>query len=311
MGANLIMASSGGSGGGPTDLLLRRVIAGDMESVRAHLTPALERMGYVIVTEDPLMAQRVERGWARALMSNDILDYGVKLIVGLKQMSPAVVRATFNYSVQHPFLTRGDRQTIGREADAIVALASVRAAETCSACGADTTGDSRFCRLCGAPSAAMAPAELELMRLTAGARAEHQTIVMALITLLVAFLVPLIILATKGASGVLIASMLLAVFGLPGFVTLLMGVWRVHRTLNSPEMRGAEQSLARVPGHVPLNTPSIVNQIPAPPTATTGEVLLRRAPSSVTEAPTELLRFEETLPADKARLKARDDSVVG
>ncbi|MBA3439944.1 MAG: zinc ribbon domain-containing protein [Pyrinomonadaceae bacterium] len=293
MSANLLITSSGSGGGGPTDLLLRRVIAGDMESVRAHLIPALERMGYVIVTEDPPMAQREARGWAKALMSNDILDYSVKLIIGLKQMSPAVTRATFNYSVNHPFLTKGDRQTIGREADAIISLASVRASATCSACGADTTDDSRFCRLCGAPHASIAPTELEVVRLTAGARAGHQTIVTALIILLVGLLVPLVILVAKGAAAVNVALLLLAVFGVPGVTTLLFGVWRLHRTLNPPEMRSAvEQSLARVPDPVLLNAPSTVNQIPAP-AATTGEMLLRPIPSSVTEGTTELLRLEE------------------
>lgn len=291
---NIILASSGSSGSGPTELLLRRVIAGDAESVRLHLIPALERLGYLIVTEEPLMAQRAARGWAKALMSNDILDYQTKLIVGLKQMSPVVTRATFNYSIDHPFLTKGDRQTIGREADAIVALASVRASATCSACGADTTGDSRYCRLCGAPHASVAPAELEVMRLTAGARAGHQTIVMSLIALLGALIIPLIILMAKGAAGVYLASvLLLAVFAVPSVVGLLFGVRRLHRTLNPPEMRGAvEPSLARMPDPMLLNAPSSVNQIPAPG-ATTGEVLLRPAASSVTEGTTELLRLDE------------------
>lgn len=291
--ANIILASSGSSGSGPTELLLRRVIAGDAESVRMHLIPALERLGYLIVTEEPLMAQRAARGWAKALMSNDILDYQTKLIVGLKQVSPVVTRATFNYSINHPFLTKGDRQTIGREADAIVSLASVRASATCSTCGADTTGDSRFCRLCGAPHASVAPAELEVMRLTAGGRAGHQTIVMSLIALLGALLIPLIILMAKGAAGVYVASVLLAVFVMPSVVGLLFGVRRLHRTLNPPEMRGApEASLAGMPDPVLLNAPSSVNQIPAP-AATTGEVLLRPAANSVTEGTTELLRLEE------------------
>ena len=50
-----------------------------------------------------------------------------------------------------------------READAVVALAAAPpAASVCGNCGTENAGDSRFCRLCGAPGAATAKRMLSL-----------------------------------------------------------------------------------------------------------------------------------------------------
>jgi hypothetical protein len=49
-------------------------------------------------------------------------------------------------------LTKGDRQTLAREAQAIAALATERGAiSACPSCGTQVTDESNFCRRCGAP----------------------------------------------------------------------------------------------------------------------------------------------------------------
>jgi zinc-ribbon domain len=170
----------------------------------------------------------------------------------------------------------GDAQTLEREADAIVALAAAPpAASVCGNCGTENPGDARFCRLCGAPGAAAEPAELEVMRLTAGSRAALQEIACGLgIALAVlAFTLPMIIFATK-PKVVNIGWMLLVVGQAFGWWMTLSGVLRLHRTLN----RGGQPE----------------RQLPAPAAPAlhaepTASLPPARARVSVTEGTTELL----------------------
>ena len=56
-------------------------------------------------------------------------DYPTTLTISLKQTNDAAVLATFNYEVKsYMRMTKGDRQTLAREAEAIAALAMERAA---------------------------------------------------------------------------------------------------------------------------------------------------------------------------------------
>ena len=147
----------------------RRVLAGDVEAARRHLVRALESLGYSVVSENPLQARR---GRLKDIVRADFNEHSRKLAVGLRQGGAAATQVTFDFAVTHGgCMTKGDLLTLEREVDAISALASAPAAAgLCRACGTENGGDAHFCRLCGAPSAAVVPAELEVLRLTAGSR---------------------------------------------------------------------------------------------------------------------------------------------
>lgn len=260
MGAEMIIVGDSGSAMGTSEHFVTRFVVGDVESVRLRLIDALEEMNYRVVTESPLIAKRGARGSGVWGGSADVLDYPATLTVGLKASAKGATRANFDYVVKHPMLSGGDKQTLTREAEALVALAMRRAAASCTACGAEIINDSRFCRRCGAPTGGSKPAELEVLRLTAGGRAGYQLIVIALVFLLIALL-PLLIPLFKDypdparfarmLRGVIIFSGILSSFG---FWSLIAGMRRLHRTLNP---KGAEEPLipssSRVSGAVRTN----------------------------------------------------------
>lgn len=253
----------------------RRVLAGDVESVRARLVYALERFDYRVLSDQPpLQARRAAR---KGMIDADYLDLSRKLIISLRTNSATATTATFDFTVVHAgIMTRGDRQTLEREADAIIALANARpAAGVCAACGTENNGDSRFCRLCGTPNAVGEPAEIEVMRLTAGARAAHQEIVVGLAIMLgtVALSLPLLIFTgPKGAK----AGWILFVIGqLVAWWMLAYGVRRLHRTLNP---KGSKQK--------PALSDNLAPSFPAAQVSALPEASSRM---SVTEGTTELL----------------------
>ena len=57
------IAVAGASGGnyGVGEYTTRRVMPGDVETVRARLVYALESLGYAVVSENPLQARRASR----------------------------------------------------------------------------------------------------------------------------------------------------------------------------------------------------------------------------------------------------------
>jgi hypothetical protein len=182
--SKLIEEVDGTSGLSRTNYILRSVLIGDIESSRLRLTRALEKLGYNVVSEDPLYARRGARGWAVYYCSFDILDYPRKLRIGLKALGPNATLATFDYTAEHlgSVSFKGDRQPLKLEAEAIIALAAQSGTITlCTACGTNQPDDSRFCRVCGAPNVGGAPAELEVLRLAAGARAAHHLITASII----------------------------------------------------------------------------------------------------------------------------------
>ncbi|HWN08309.1 MAG TPA: zinc ribbon domain-containing protein [Pyrinomonadaceae bacterium] len=207
----------GTSGLSHTNHVLRSVLSGDIESERRRLTRALEKLGYSVISEDPLYARRGARGWAAYYCSFDILDYPRKLKIGLKALSPHATLATFDYAAEHFGVVsfKGDLQTLRSEAEAIIALASQNATITlCTACGTNQPDDSRFCRVCGAPNVGGAPAELEVLRLTAGARTAHHKISAAVIWALAPFMAAIVGIIFLGAPvGRLTTGLLLAMFG--------------------------------------------------------------------------------------------------
>ena len=251
----------------------RRVIAGDVESVRERLVYALERVGYRVVSEQPLIAKRA-RGQASSC-SFDVLKCVKSLTVGLKSLNPTSTLVTFDYEILNSMVTKGDWQTVERETEAIAALAATRPASgSCPSCGTVYASDSRFCRACGAPSVAGDPAEVEILRLTAGARVGHQSITGGIIAMLavLAVALPLIFLSSKGPRG---GTILLIVGGTLALIWLFYGMWHLHRTLN-PKHETKQLRPAHVPHALPAAQTSAL-----PPHA------------SVTEGTTELLTQPE------------------
>lgn len=257
----------------------RRVLVGEVEDVRARLIRALERLDYRLLSEQqPLLARRAAR---KEIISADLLDVARTLAVSLKPAGTAATLATFDITVVHgqPWgMGKGDRHTLELEVDAIVALADAPDAQSsCALCGTENVGDARFCRSCGAPNVFREPAELELMRLEAGARAAHQEHVFGLSIMLVAFAVslPMILLGNPKLASpgwIIFATGLLL-----GLAMTLYGVRRLHRTLNPQERKGGQA------------TPAPPEAIPAP---RVGALPPRTARASVTEGTTELLPGE-------------------
>ena len=227
----------GASGAG--EHLLSRILLGDVESVRSRLADGLEQLGYYVLKEEPLVARRAARGWAAWLGSNNVLNYSVALTVAVKPLSAGVARITFCYALKHRMLTNSGRQTLTREAEAIIALAAMRSASAgCVACGATAAVGSRFCRQCGTPTVSSEPAEVEVLKVTAGLCAGYTRTVFGAIILALAFIALLLALTTAAEppTGVVVGVSLL--LGALGWTLLLTGLRRLHHTLNPKGVTG-------------------------------------------------------------------------
>lgn len=255
----------------------KRILPGDIEDVRGRLVSALERLDYHVVSENPLQARRTAR---KNVVLADFLDHSRKLSVSLRPSSDAATVATFDFAVTHGgCMFAGDKKTLEREADAVVALAAAPPdASFCRHCGTDNLGDARFCRLCGAPGAASDPAEVEVMRLTAGSRAALQEIAIGLLIVfgLLAVTLPMIVLG--GPKAVDAGRWLLVIGGAAAWWMTLYGVLRLHRTLNPKGERGRH---LRAADFAPAADAGHLSRTSALPPAA--------ARASVTEGTTELL----------------------
>jgi hypothetical protein len=251
----------------------RRAISGDVESVRLALCDALEQLNYVVINENPIQAKRNQQ---KNLLTANILEYKIRLTIGLKSLSPASTLATFDYSVPYLF-TKGDRLTLEREGEALIALAAASAkTNLCQSCGVENSGSARFCRVCGTPTSAGAlPAEIEVMSLTAEVSSAYwETMVGAVIAgMILLVMLPLIFFG--GPKAVKTATIFLLT-GLPvGFLILLAGVFRLRSALNRQFDAAQEQPRAQLPRAASFLPPS---------------------PFSVTEGTTELME-EKKIPA--------------
>ena len=274
-----------------------RVMKGEPEVVRGRLVYALESLGYTVVSDNPVAARRARR---KDIVRADFLDHPRRLSVGLRQVGEAATQATFDFAVSHGgCATNGDMLTLEREADAIVAVASAPAATgVCTSCGTENGGDARFCRLCGAPNASGVPAEVEVMRLTAGSRAGLQEIFCGvLIALLCAGLSLPLLLADK-PKPFRVGLIIFIVGEVIGWAMALYGMLRIYRMLRS-----------RPEGQAPQALPAYNPEAAA---ATTGRLSHAQAAAlppggrfSVTDGTTELLtpraREPERVPLRRER----------
>ncbi|MGH9900484.1 MAG: hypothetical protein ACRD68_01455 [Pyrinomonadaceae bacterium] len=294
--SEFLIASGGGAAQDSGEHSCKRIVTGDVESVRRRLAGALEALDYRVLSEQPLHARRAAQ---KDIVRADILEYGRKLTIALKPLSPAAALATFDFEIMHAWwMTKGDARTLEREAEAIIALATAwPATAVCAACGTDNSSDSRFCRMCGAPTATGAPAELEVVRLTAGARASHQEIVfgVCVCVLTLAAMLPLILLG--GPKGVKAGWIFLIIGEVLGLLTLFYGMLRLHRTLNGekPAQLATPASLPRTLSAV---EPAALRQ--------------QTARASVTEGTTELLASNPREPvAVPLHRKSGDTDPIG
>ncbi len=240
--SDLINLDSGASPYHTTEHYLRKVLIGDIKSVRVRLIAALERLEYDILDDEDhiVRGRRQARGWGTSYSSADVLDYPMTLIVKLKEQGDHATRVTFDYVVKHPSLSKGEKEVLTREAEAISALATVRAVDKiCSACGTESTDDSRFCRRCGAKMIVESN-ELELLRMHSEIRAGHTSVVTTFITssaTTVAFGAALLsmlmsgVVFGKGVGAFLVIGMILSFLT---SVFVAFGWNRINRSLKRP-----------------------------------------------------------------------------
>ncbi len=248
----------------------KRVLIGEAESLKQRLISALERLDYRVLNEQPLQAKR--SGTRKVI--GKIFNSSIKLTIALRPATANSTLATFDYEVMSSTMYKGDHQTIEREVDAIVALASQRPmSSSCAACGTNNTGDSRFCRVCGVPNTGSEPAELEVLRLNAEARAGHRAIItgVSLVFAILLLALPLILLGNP--KGVKAGWAILMLGEIAGWLTLFYGMIVLHQALNPKKAR------QQLPSSVPQMTPAI-EPAALPP---------QSAWASVTEGTTELL----------------------
>ena len=205
-------------------------ITGEIESLRPRLTAAIEKLGYTILGEQPIYGKRGAQGAARRGCSFAVLDYPTRLTIALKQINNIAVVATFQYEVKSCVrMTKGDRQTLLREAEAIAALGKQGSISACPACATPVIDDSHFCRRCGAPLV-VEVAELEVLRLTKKSRSAYNNLVLGVLALCVAAVLfsPLLWVDPKLFRALLILGSGAVAFGL---FAMLQGVLQLHSTL--------------------------------------------------------------------------------
>ncbi|MEK6302332.1 MAG: zinc-ribbon domain-containing protein [Acidobacteriota bacterium] len=254
----------------------RRVIAGDVESVRQRLSDVLEDFGYIVLGDTPIQAKRPRQ---KSIWVAMVLEYDTKLTIALKPISPASTLATFDYEIEQLF-TKAEMQALEREAEAIIALATTVSSEMfCPSCGEENLRAARFCRACGKPAARTAlPSELEVMRLTALGSATQVEVTLGLILCVLALLISLpMILLTASIKGVVFGCIVLALGELLGSYFLVLGMRRLHRALNTTNLPQVEMSSDKTKAF------SLDERAALPP-----------HPASIVEGTTELMTPQQT-----------------
>ena len=264
------------SGTTVSDHDLTLAIPGDVATVRSRLVEAVQQLGYKVLGEQPIYAKRAAKQCARFDCSLNVLDYPTTVTISLKQTNDMSVLATFNYEVKsYMRMTKGDRQTLAREAEAVVAFTTERhALSACRSCGTQITDESHFCRRCGAPLVLDVP-ELEVLRLTSGARGSYHNIFVGMFALLLAIIGVSILFLFTGlkTSAAFWVGFGIAVYGL---VVLIQGTWQLHFALNPKKTEKIATATQ------PAFKSSVTTALPPAP-----------AHVSVIEGTTELLREKE------------------
>ena len=263
--------STGGFGSYPQHHI-RRVIPGDVASVRARLCDVLEDFNYIVLSDTPIQAKRDK---TKNVWVSTMLDCDARLTIGLKAISPVSTLATFDYAVPYLF-TKGDMQALEREGEAIIAVAAKPLNQTiCPSCGSENGVAVRFCRSCGAPVARnKLPGEIEIMRLTAGLSSSQQEIILGLVITVLSVVGTLAMIQSGNAKLVSVGWVLLSLGGLPGLIFLLNGLKRMQRTLH-PKSTTLEVE-ADLPHAIPEND----------------RLAIASQPPSVTEGTTSLITTE-------------------
>lgn len=282
------MSTDYGTGVTITEHDLTLAIPGEIGVVRQRLVEAVQKLGYKVMGEQPLYAKRRAKGVCSSFSLN-VMDYSTTLTISLKQTNNVAVMAAFNYEIEsYMNMTKGDRQTLLREAEAIVALATERLADsTCRACGTQVTDESHFCRRCGVPMVLDLP-ELEILRLTKGTRASYQNIFVGLCSLLLALLTTLPLFIVNG--GRIWGPMLWV--GIPfasyGLFLVIQATLQLHRTLNPKPGKNIALNAAQPA----LSAASVTTALPP-----------ARPLTSITEATTGLLSTNDRRTPEPVRRK--------
>jgi hypothetical protein len=293
MGAELMAATGWGDGGMTYHIEhdVTRTMHGDLESVRARLSDALEPLGYSVLNESPLQARRSGTSTGANGCANDIRKFPTSLTIGLKSAGAHSTRATFAYVVKNPvgYLSRGDRATLDREAEAAIALAqSLHRGTDCASCGAELGGATRFCRHCGAPAVAVAPAELKVYQLTAETNSAYKWVYWSAVFIVLTAVLPLPLLLlgnvnpVKYAKLVKIVGFLCALFGAGGLSFLLTSLFRLRKIIT---ISGAPDPIAILPRTSSSASPDTNELSPASASPSI-------AVNSITEGTTDLLPHE-------------------
>ena len=279
-----------------TELYVKKVLAGNLEMVRRQLIDSLETLGYDIIEDEPnIIARRGSTGWGRSYASANVLDYGATLTVRLKAVGKNSTRATFDYLIRHGMLNKGDRAIIVQEAHTIAAISKTHAIEKmCSVCETESTDDSKFCRKCGAPLTAE-QAELEVLRMTAEARAAKSSVVTSTLLTTISSIAMFVMFLMNNA-GLMKPKLFVVImlFGgaafIAGLIANFFGWNRLKLALEKPEARRQ---------HIPRHSPKILETNTSkelPPTQT--------ARASVTEGTTNLLDREWSDGRKKEKVRA-------
>jgi len=212
----------------------KRLLIGDTESLKLRLIPALEKLDYRVLSEQPIQAKR--SGTRKVI--GKIFNSSIKLTIALRPSTANSTLAIFDYEVLSATMYKGDHQTIEREVDAIVALVVQRpASSVCAACGTQNTADSRFCRVCGVPNSGSEPAELEVLRLNAETRSGHRAIITGVSLVLGTVLLALPLILFGNPKGVRGGWALLITGEILSWLTLFYGMIVLHRALNPKETK--------------------------------------------------------------------------
>ena len=253
----------------------RRIIPGDEAAVRSRLCAVLEDFNYIVLSDTPIQARRDK---TRSFLVSTILGCEGRLTVGLKSISPVSTLATFDYAVPYLF-SKGDRQALEREAEAVIAVAGRPLNQTvCPSCGTENGGDVRFCRSCGVPLARNnPPGEIEIMRLTAGISSSKQEIVMSLVIALLSAAIGLPLIGGSNAALGHAGWVLLSLGGLLALIFQLIGLKRLQGTIQpkSPIQEAGDDVQPGISSH--------------------SKAAIGAPPASVTESTTSLLEPAEPI----------------